>query len=567
MRSSRRIPFPIGALILALVLLRSIAVSPTVTVAASNANLCGRSAVRLRLKMRSPRLTSGYGTGGCATAILAVTVHGGDARATTRGATLPTIIPTLAVAAQAANAAAAPPGAANANQNTESRTPTAADAWNEAADALAAKILERISSGNALALTVKNISSLGDDDVAQVRRALRAQLRSRKARLTASKQANADVQVTLSENAEGYLWIAEIRDHAQSSAPGDNAANSVVMVSVARPNQDQRHPTVEPLSIRKTRIFQQSEPMLDVALLDNPNVGPASSPAPSGVAARILVLGLASVTLYEQAETPNASGKSARQWQAKQSAPITRLRPWPRDARGRIIVRTESLFDAYLPGVKCGGALEPALTLECHESDDPWPLVGNEKAGSAADSVAGAGPAAFFAADRNFFDGRVRLDDGREVKVPPFLAVVVMPRNAAIHAGLPGLSGRVPPGATGPPGWVLNGLDGRAQLLNSNAQPVANVGGWGSQTVGLETGCGAGWQVLASQARDLNESDALQAYEIVDRKPVPASGPIDFAGPITELWPLANGSEAIAISRNLQTEAYEAFRLSISCGQ
>ena len=91
--------------------------------------------------------------------------------------------------------------------------------------------------------------------------------------------------------------------------------------------------------------------------------------------------------------------------------------------------------------------------------------------------------------------------------------------------------------------------------------------GWGSQIVGLQTGCGAGWQVLASQERDLNEPDTVQAYEIINRKPVPASTPIEFAGPITELWPLANGSEAIAISRNLQTAAYEAFRLSVYCGQ
>jgi hypothetical protein len=116
-------------------------------------------------------------------------------------------------------------------------------------------------------------------------------------------------------------------------------------------------------------------------------------------------------------------------------------------------------------------------------------------------------------------------------------------------------------------GWILSGLDGRAQLLNSNTEPVANVGGWGSQIVGLQSGCGAGWQVLASQGRDLNEPDAVQAYEIVNRKPVPVSTPVEFAGPITEMWPLVGGSAAIAISRNLQTAAYEAFRLSVSCGQ
>ncbi len=551
MPSPRRIPFSIGALNLALVILLSIAVCPTITVAAGNANLFGGSWVYPRRATKSRGPTKQV------------------------RATLATTSPTILFAAQGSNAAAALPGVTNPNQNAENHPPTAAEVWNDAAEALAAKILEHMTSGNALALTVKNISSLGDDDVGQVRRALRAKLRSHRARLTSSTQANADVLVTLSENAEGYLWIAEVRDHASPSVAGEDVAIAVVMVSVARPNPAERRPAAEPLSIRKTRIYQQSDPMLDVALLDNPTVGSAPSPVSVGAAARILVLGRENVFLYEQAGTPDAGGKNVRQWRAMQSAPITRLRPWPRDARGRIIVRTDSLFDAYLPGAKCSGALEPALTLECRESDEPWPLAGDANGVSSANSTTGLGPAAYFSPDRNFFDGRIKLDDGSEVKALPFLALVAMPPSAAIHAGFPGLSGRVPPaanagqkpGTVGPAGWVISGLDGRAQVLNSNAEPLANVGGWGSQIAGLQSGCGGGWQVLASQARDSGEPDALQAYEIVNRKPVPVSGSSDFAGPITELWPLPNGSEAIAISRNLQSGAYEAFRISVACGQ
>ena len=119
----------------------------------------------------------------------------------------------------------------------------------------------------------------------------------------------------------------------------------------------------------------------------------------------------------------------------------------------------------------------------------------------------------------------------------------------------------------GPPGWVVTGLDGRAQVLNSSAEAVANVGGWGSQIVAIQSGCGSGWQVLATQSRDLNETDALQAYELANRKPVPVSAPLEFPGPIIELWPLAGGSEALAIVRDLQTDTYEALRISISCGQ
>ncbi len=543
MRFSLRIPFSIGAPILAVVLLLLTAANPASI--ARSADLMGRSAVRARLTTESPR--------GRGMAILAMTAHGRDARATASSAML----------------------AASQNPPAASPASTAEEAWSEAAGALAGKILDHMASGNALALTVKNISSLGDDDVVQVRRALRAQLRSRGGRLAASKLANADVQVTLSENTQGYLWIAEIRDLASPISPGDDAANPVVMVTAARRNLDDHQPTTEPLSIRKMRFYQQSDPMLDVALFDNPPAGTASSPVPASVAARILVLGLESISLYEQAATPETDSKSVGQWRPMQSAPVPRLRPWPRDARGRVIVLPDSRFDVYLPGTKCSGTREPVLTLECHESDEPWPLAGGERESIAAISDPWGEPAAYFTPDRNFFDGRIKLDDGREVKLLPFLSLVIMPAKSAARAGLPALSGRVSPGAmagltptaTGAPGWVLSGLDGRAQLLSGHAEPVVDVGGWGSQIVGVQSGCGNGWQVLASQAGDLNEPDAVQAYEFVNRKPVPVSGPAMFDGPITELRPQANGSGAIAIARNLRTEAYEAYRLSVSCGQ
>jgi len=442
---------------------------------------------------------------------------------------------------------------------------TAEDMWNEAAGSLSAKIMEHLNSGIALALAVKNTSSLGEEDVFKIRRALRNQLRNQRVRFATGKQARADVQVTLSENSEGYVWIAEIRDHLAASATSDDVRDIVVMVPVERPSVDDRHATAEPLIIRKARIYEQSSPILDVALLDNAPGAPEDPRANEPVARRILVLGLDSVSLYEKTETAESAAKNAPHWRLAQTAALTRVRAWPRDARGRIIVHGGSLFDAYLPGTKCTGALEPALTLECHESDEPWPLSAGERGATPAPPLTQTGPAAYFTADRNYFDGRIKLDEGREVKAFPFVSLVVMPSKGAAHAGLPAPAGHVPPNVMDVPGWVLSGLDGRAQLLNSSLQPVANVGGWGSQIVGLQTGCGAGWQVLASQARDLSQPDAVQAYEIADRKPTPASSPVEFAGPIMELLPLASGSQALAISRNLQTSTYEAFRLSISC--
>jgi hypothetical protein len=115
--------------------------------------------------------------------------------------------------------------------------------------------------------------------------------------------------------------------------------------------------------------------------------------------------------------------------------------------------------------------------------------------------------------------------------------------------------------------WVLAGLDGRALLVGNNSESLASFSGWGSNLASLRSGCRSGWQILATQAGDFNEPDAVAAYEIVNRKAVAASPPIQFGGPVVELRPLTGGLVAIAISHNLNTASYEAFRLSISCGQ
>ena len=203
-----RFPIPslIGAPILALVLLPSATAKP----ATIKSELFGQSAAGSRRTKKSRGPTQQV------------------------RATIASINPTPTGGPQAANPTASPPVTASRNPGAASPAPTAAEVWNEAVGALAAKILDHATSGNALALSVKNISSLEDDEVAQVRRALRSQLRSRGARLIASKQANADVQVTLSENTDGYLWIAEIRDHSTPTPPGADAANTIVMVPVAR---------------------------------------------------------------------------------------------------------------------------------------------------------------------------------------------------------------------------------------------------------------------------------------------------------------------------------------------
>jgi hypothetical protein len=174
------------------------------------------------------------------------------------------------------------------------------------------------------------------------------------------------------------------------------------------------------LTIRKTLVYDQDAPMLDFVPLDG------FSSTAAGTTARALVLGLDAVSLYEKVEPTQDQPAT---WRLKESAPLARLRPWPRDARGRLMMREGGRFNVYLSGENCNGATEPSLTLDCREGGEPWPL-------GAASVDGSAGLAAYFEADRNFFDGRMRLDDGRELKAPPFFSVALLPaKNAGPKPG------------------------------------------------------------------------------------------------------------------------------------
>lgn len=429
------------------------------------------------------------------------------------------------------------PSADGRGQGTASHTPT--NNWTDAVGELTAKILSRGAMQGGVALTMRNMSSLSDEDVSQIRRELRSQLRSHGIRLSAPKEATIGIQVSLSENVEGFVWIAEIQN-------GDS--RDVAMIAVARSQPQAARSNREALTIRRVSVYEQAEPLLDFALLDN---GPDAVAGQGVPAARGLALSLNSVALLERAPKNPDDREEIAAWRLKQSAPLIRVGPWPRDARGRLIIGRDNSYNAYLPGMKCSGATAPALSLACQEGDEPWPLGGTgigpvDTVGTTSPSTATA--AAYFAPNRNFFDGRIRLGDGREVQVAPFFTATSLPLKT---------------GAV----WLLARTDGRAQLLNANADPVASLEGLGSDIVSFSTGCQSGWQVLATSAGNSEESDAIQTYEIVNRKAVAVGAPAEFAGPVTALWLLADGSGATAIVHNLKSASYEAIRLSITCGE
>jgi len=377
--------------------------------------------------------------------------------------------------------------------------------WSIPEQELARKITA-VTGPATVALEVVDRASLNKKDVDEISRGLRVQLETLGLRTEKPEQAAVTVQVSLSENWQSYVWIAEIHQGA--------GGFSVVMVSGSHPDAETFVQEPAALTIRKIPLWSQEERILDVAVLEE-------SSGPSHLA----VLDPDKITLYRF-----TNGR----WQKEQAMEISHTRPWPRDMRGRLVMRQDHLLDAYLPGVFCQSSSNPPLILTCRASDDPWPLSNQFALGG------------FFAGNRNFFTGALSPGIGKQTSTGKYYSAAPIPRQNYTL-------------------WMLAMGDGQIHLLDGITDQTARWN-WGSDLATVKTACGSGWQILATRAGD-NSGDSISAYELPDREPIPASQAVDFAGGVTALWTEAKGSTAIAVSRNAGTGTYEAFRLAITCGQ
>jgi hypothetical protein len=234
-----------------------------------------------------------------------------------------------------------------------------------AADA-ARDLARRLPSGfhGSVALTVRSISDLENQDAAEVRRVLENELRNRG--LAIESGASDEVRVTLSQNFGGRLLVAELKR-------GDD--RQVILVPWNRPPAAPRPAGV---SVEKTLLLTRPEPVLDAVRIDGD----------------LLVLQPGRIARFTQ-----INGR----WEARESAAFPAL-ALPRDPRGRLIVQAGAYL-AYLPGAICSGALSP-LDARCRDAEEPWPLALR----------------AFCPRGRNYFDGRVS-GAGAPRSVPPFYAV------------------------------------------------------------------------------------------------------------------------------------------------
>jgi hypothetical protein len=375
--------------------------------------------------------------------------------------------------------------------------------WNPPAQELARKIAGVVGPGN-VGLSVANLSSLLPKETEDIDRNLRVQLASLAVHAVGPSQATTSAEVTLSENAQGYLWVAVVR-RAQTEP-------AIVMVSVARPETSTPIQDLPPVSLRKTLLWTQSRQILDVVVLEQ-----------SGTT-RMMLLDPETIGVYRA-----ANGR----WQQEQSLPLAHSIPWPRDLRGKLVPRPDHGVDAYLPGVTC--QISPGSTsVACRDSNDPWPL-------STQFALAG-----FFAPSRNFFTGVLTPAIGSQSSIFKFYSAAAIARqNSAL--------------------WMIAATDGIVHVLDGSSEQTLGVH-WGSDVASVRSSCGSGWQIFATQP-GFGSSDAIRSFEMQERNPVPVSLAMEFAGPVTGLWTESNGTSVIAVSKNAATGTYEAYRVAVVCGQ
>ena len=226
---------------------------------------------------------------------------------------------------------------------------SAADAWKGELQEFAAKVAALVPSHARIDIAVSNISSLAPDDVAAIQTSLANLLANHGLRLSGSDPAAASVQVTISQNVDGFLLVAQVKH---------DGGEKVAMVSV--PGAVKNAPHGGGVLLDAKLAWEQPTQILDFAL-----------PTPQAGSQTILaVIEPRKLTFYAQdwtqwelvRELPSASAVATRNW------------------RGRIDAsRSGAQTDARWPGNECKGDFGHPNTVNCQTSSatgDAW-IFGN----------------------------------------------------------------------------------------------------------------------------------------------------------------------------------------------
>lgn len=370
---------------------------------------------------------------------------------------------------------------------------------NVAAADFVQQILARAGSPSAVSVSFQSISVLPTDLQESVQNAIFTGFRNAGVRLVKPEMTQVQVEITFSEDFQGYLWIAAIQQGASRKLVMNRVARAEHLMSSRAPQ----------LTLRKNVILQQDAPILD------------------------FYQDRRTLALLEPEQISIYTSDDGR-WRLRYTLAVTHAQPWPRDLRGRLQV-SGSQLTAFLPGTRCNGNLS-SPTLDCRASDDPWQLDQGAMA-------------AFYSPLRNFFTG-ILAGPNAGASVIPFFAAASWQNGDQRQ-------------------WLFTGTDGRARLYqNELSAPAALFSAWGGNLAVIHSGCGSGWQVLVTAPSDSIHPDSIQAVEIAGREALPVSSTVELSGALQALWTTGKNSETVnAVMQSPETGKYEAFTLTVSCGQ
>jgi len=378
--------------------------------------------------------------------------------------------------------------------------------WDATEQQLAGKIIAVTGTGP-VAIEVTNRSSLGQADVDAIRRGLFEHLAGAGFKFANADSAAAKVQISLSENVQEYVWVAEIR-----KTPVENPF--VVMVSRSRANITGTSRDLPSISLRKLLLWSSDSQILDALVIN-------------GALPRMVLLYSAQIQFYRL---------QGDRWVEEQAFFVAHSHPWPRDLRGRVILRKDRSVEAHLPGVICISNSGSSLSISCREGDWGWPIGTDQYSLNAA-----------FAQSRNFFTGAFSPAIGKQDAAPAFYSAAPIPNDRGNS-------------------WLLAAVDGRIHLLDGTTDTVLNKLNWGSDIAAVRSSCGARWQILNTGNAN-GEEDTVRAYEMLGREPIAVGQSLTFPGVISSLWTAPDDNGAVAVTHNAETGKYEAYLLTMACGQ
>jgi hypothetical protein len=395
-------------------------------------------------------------------------------------------------------------------------------AWNDALSSLAEKIVADAQPAKSVSLTTQNMSSLDSPTANRIVRELVAELsrrsgwKSQESTTTPGSSyllsenpseqlpADAQVQVTLSEGTDGYVWVAQI-------SHGD--VERVEMVSVGRQGSARMGAGKPWLSLRRNLLWAQPEPLLDFA----------DQKSSDGRPDAVVVLEPDRVvhgTL--SGETLTVSGGSF----------LSDIPP-SRDLRGRLELAQNGQATVLVAGTVCT-AESPGASFSCgREQGKDWPI--------------GNGWEAVYVANRNYFAGLLAAAAEPAATGRPFYSAAVLSAGSKTAV-------------------ILTELDGKSRLYDAGAEPAATFGGWGEDIAAISAECDSSPHVLVTGAADWTQSDRIELYAVGGGAAGAEGQPLEFPGPILALWPADDLKSGRVVSRNLRTGMYEASTVSVSCG-